>query len=337
MEILAAARLASTDEYGLMPFALSAAQIAALPNPAGLGQGPYVFAPAANPGPPPNAAAAIQAWKILDDRYTTQRSALNLLTSEVVMSLGDGPLDIISEPQWGTQRRTLADVFAILDPIYDVATTSDLDALKAQLKEPQDGSLCMRDFCAKHRTIIAACADANQPIPMMDQIRTLRLAVEHIPQCQSATMHWLLVVPLLANQTFGGLATALCQAAENLGEPTTASMVGYANAAYQIPTSPPDPNPWTTMAALMTDHMAQTQNTLHAFAAALSAGGGHNKSARSNNPKTASAHAPARHRGRRHDQYCWTHGDCAHESAECQNPAQGHQVTATRTKRMGGR
>jgi hypothetical protein len=51
MEILAAARLASTDEYGLMPFALSATQIAALPNPAGPGQGPYVFAPAANPGP----------------------------------------------------------------------------------------------------------------------------------------------------------------------------------------------------------------------------------------------------------------------------------------------
>jgi hypothetical protein len=44
MEILAAAGLASTDEYGLIPFALSAAQIAALPNPAGPEQGPYVFA-----------------------------------------------------------------------------------------------------------------------------------------------------------------------------------------------------------------------------------------------------------------------------------------------------
>jgi hypothetical protein len=28
-------------------------------------------------------------------------------------------------------------------------------------------------------------------------------------------MHWLLVVPLLANQTLEGLATALCQAAES--------------------------------------------------------------------------------------------------------------------------
>jgi hypothetical protein len=83
------------------------------------------------------------------------------------------------------------------------------------------------------------------------------------------------------------------------------------------------------MAALMTDHMAHIQTTLHALAAALTAGGGHNKSARSN-PKTAGAHAPARHKGRRHDQYCWTHGECAHEFAECQNPAQGHQITATR-------
>jgi hypothetical protein len=53
-------------------------------------------------------------------------------------------------------------------PIYDVAKTSDLDALKAQLKEPQDKSLCLRDFCAKHRTIIATRTDANQPIPMID-------------------------------------------------------------------------------------------------------------------------------------------------------------------------
>jgi hypothetical protein len=179
----------------------------------------------------------LQAWKILDDRYTTQRSALNLLASEVVAALGEGPLDNISEPQ-GTQRRNLADIFAIMDPIYDVATTSVLDALKAQLKEPQDGSLSMRDFCAKHRTIIAACDDANQPIPMMDQIKALRVVVEHTPQCQSATMHWMLVVPLLANQTFEGLATALCQTAESLGEPTTASMAGYANATYQIPFTP---------------------------------------------------------------------------------------------------
>jgi hypothetical protein len=89
-----------------------------------------------------------------------------------------------------------AEHFRDSGPIYGVATTSDLDALKAQLKEPQDGSLCMCDFCAKHRTIIAACADVNQPIPMMDQIRALRVAVEQISQCQSATMHWLLVVPL---------------------------------------------------------------------------------------------------------------------------------------------
>jgi hypothetical protein len=100
-------------------------------------------------------------------------------------------------------------------------------------------------------------------------------------------------------------------------------MVGYANAAYQMP---PNPIPWTAMAALMTDHMAHTQTTLHALAAARTTGGGHNKLARSNNPKTASAHAPVRHRGRRLDQYFWTHGECAHESAECQNPAQGHQV-----------
>jgi hypothetical protein len=144
--------------------------------------------------------------------------------------------------------------FSRSGPIYDVATTSDLDALKAQLKEPQDGSLYMRDFCAKHRTIVAACADANQPIPMMDQIRALCVAVE---LCQSATMHLLLVVPLVANQTFEGLATGR----RELGEPTTASMVGYANAAYQIPIAPPDPNPWTAMAALMTDCMAQTQNS----------------------------------------------------------------------------
>ena len=41
--------------------------------------------------------------------------------------------------------------------------------------------------------------------------------------------------------------------------------------------------------------------------------------------------------GRRNtEKYCWTHGACAHSSAECQRPAIGHQPGATFENKMGG-
>ena len=36
------------------------------------------------------------------------------------------------------------------------------------------------------------------------------------------------------------------------------------------------------------------------------------------------------------DQYCWTHGACAHPSPSCNTKAQGHQDTANFKNRMGG-
>ena len=34
--------------------------------------------------------------------------------------------------------------------------------------------------------------------------------------------------------------------------------------------------------------------------------------------------------------YCWSHGACAHTSADCNNPHPGHQPTATFTSMQGG-
>ena len=34
--------------------------------------------------------------------------------------------------------------------------------------------------------------------------------------------------------------------------------------------------------------------------------------------------------------YCWTHGLCSHNSAQCRTPADGHMVNATFENRMGG-
>ena len=34
--------------------------------------------------------------------------------------------------------------------------------------------------------------------------------------------------------------------------------------------------------------------------------------------------------------YCWTHGACAHDSSECQSPAEGHKSEATFDNKMGG-
>ena len=36
------------------------------------------------------------------------------------------------------------------------------------------------------------------------------------------------------------------------------------------------------------------------------------------------------------DKYCWTHGGCAHTSADCKAKAPGHQNSATFSNKQGG-
>ena len=39
---------------------------------------------------------------------------------------------------------------------------------------------------------------------------------------------------------------------------------------------------------------------------------------------------------RKTDKYCWTHGGCAHNSADCTAKAPGHRDTATFSNKIGG-
>ena len=41
-------------------------------------------------------------------------------------------------------------------------------------------------------------------------------------------------------------------------------------------------------------------------------------------------------RGNRRGQYCWTHGNCAHNGQECETPAEGHIATATFANKQNG-
>ena len=43
-----------------------------------------------------------------------------------------------------------------------------------------------------------------------------------------------------------------------------------------------------------------------------------------------------RNRGERTNQYCHSHGNCAHTGRECETPAEGHQIDATFANLMGG-
>jgi hypothetical protein len=58
-------------------------------------------------------------------------------------------------------------------------------------------------------------------------------------------------------------------------------------------------------------------------------GGGRNNSTQSNNNNGGRRLAGPR-------QYCWSHGACAHSSAECNSPQEGHQPTATFQNMLGG-
>jgi hypothetical protein len=326
-QVFNVARLSSTDDFGLVPFGLTPAQIAALPNPA-QGGCPYMFAPAPHAGPAPNAAAAITVWKVANDAYQTQRSALNGLVHGIIDSLDEHPLRLITEPDWGTQRQTFLTIIKILDDAYGTATATDLAQLKAGLSTPKDGTTTMREFCAHHRQIHEECAGALQPLAEMDRVQPLRQCVAHIPQCEAATLHWLLGTPVLANQTFDGLADALCQAAQNLGEPETAATAGYANAATTSLGT--ERLPYENMMAMMAQ---QQEQILQLLAAHRNEGKPPNPRGRGTARDAGGTQTP---RVRKTDLYCWTHGHCAHTSRACHLRKPGHQEAATAKSRMGG-
>jgi hypothetical protein len=325
-QVFNVARLSSTDDFGIRPFGLTAGQIAALPNPAP-GGGPYVFAPALHAGPAPNAAAAITVWKVANDAYQTQRSALNGLIHGIIDSLDEHLLRLITEPDWGTQRQTFLTIITILDDAYGTATATDLTQLKAGLSTPKDGTTTMREFCAHHRQIHEECAGALQPLAEMDRVQALRQCVAHVPQCEAATLHWLLGTPVLANQTFDGLADALCQAAQNLGEPETAATAGYANAAATSLGT--ERSPYETMMAMMAQ---QQEQILQLLAAHRSEGKPPNPRGRGTARDAGGTQIP---RVRKTDLYCWTHRHCAHTPSDCHLRKPGHQEAATATSRMG--
>jgi hypothetical protein len=114
---------------------------------------PYVFTLAPHEGPAPNAAAAITVWKVANDAYQTQRSALDGLVRGILDSLDEHPLRLITEPAWGTQRQTFLTIITILDDANGTATAADLTP-KAGLSTLKDGTTIMREFCAHHRQIL---------------------------------------------------------------------------------------------------------------------------------------------------------------------------------------
>ena len=63
-------------------------------------------------------------------------------------------------------------------------------------------------------------------------------------------------------------------------------------------------------------------------------GGGRGNSGGRNNAQGTNTAGGRRIAGPR--QYCWSHGACAHSSAECNSPQDGHQTTATFQNMQGG-
>jgi hypothetical protein len=110
---------------------------------------------------------------------------------------------------------------------------------------------------------------------------------------------------------------------------TTSSQAGYhaGNATAVIATTPFAP---AAAVPPQTEHalaMARVQATADATQAQLATLIAAMKTQTREHPNNSST------------SYCWTHGhttNSSHTSASCQKPADGHEVTATKTNRMGG-
>jgi hypothetical protein len=89
----------------------------------------------------------------------------------------------------------------------------------------------------------------------------------------------------------------------------------------------------------LTATIAQLQTQMTNATAALTRTNNQRPAQRAYVPPTSSTANPRGNTANREERYCWTHGCNVarnHTSANCNNTAEGHQVTATYRNRMGG-
>jgi hypothetical protein len=139
---------------------------------------------------------------------------------------------------------------------------------------------------------------------------------------RASIIQWLTEHRGAANQNFEVLATHLCQielVTQSLAAPSTGIMYPAANQVFV-------PSELVANATTVSAGTADLIKAIQSLVVAMSKGS--SPSSSSARVKISSTEALSG--------YCWTHGYCAHSSASCKKPAQGHVSNATAASHAGG-
>jgi hypothetical protein len=249
-------------------------------------------------------------WTYLNNRAQDQFRDTAALKKFIVAALDPSSFARLSD-NGGITAKSVPDIMAYLKTTFGTVPAAEIHEMEVALGQPFRIGDSIREFTTRHLETQEALTRAGDPRSSFSQARSLMAALD---QCglfrlcfelyrhanPDPTTHRLDAVILLALQTH-----------DNRPALATTGDLRYAAEATSAPLT----------AAQMDVARAIIAAESRTFSAAEARGTG---------PRPGTRRAPPT------DHWCWTHGYFGHDSAECRNPQDGHNVTATATNRLGG-
>ena len=310
--------------YGMLGFLLAPADWLALPG----NNGPFV--PLQDPGARPAQAAALSAWKVDHEAFADEQANIQTLKRAYLLSLDTEATAVVSEPQWGTIRRTLADMHARLVAAYAVLSAGDIEELEQNLLVPfQPTTQSVRDYIQAHTDAAAALDAAGSALSAQKRFQLLRKGTRDVPPFDKTVAHYVEQNQAVAAQTFDGLAAALRAKADNTLTTATTGSAGYAGAATPLREEDLDTDMALAAAGLGTITLTR-EDLRQLIADAIEQSRQADRSARQADRSSG--------RNKQPTHWCWTHGDnFTHQSDKCIHPGQGHRKQATKQNKLGSK
>lgn len=242
--------------------------------------------------------------------YRDERDKIAKFKSMLENSLPKHVLrDDVSEVGYGTGRRSLQQIYAILNLKFATMSTLKLIANQARLNKPFNSVTDKMDvFIAKH--VVAHHIQqtfGGGEFPENIKITSFLNCFSLLPEFSGVTDAFLRQFPTVAQQTFANLTVAFQAFADTHSLKSTAATEGYVAAA-------------TT--SITIDQYKIEELIAAAVTSAL-------KKADSDKKKTTT---------NSFKYYCWSHGpSTTHNGINCNRPAEGHIPTATLKNPQGGK
>ena len=259
-----------------------------------------VFAPFEHPQVFAAEANLFPIWKYEAEIFYVQCAALASFKQLLLSSLDPTAIAVVADPEGSTATATPRHILATLFAAYGSPLPEEVNSQRLSLMIPYSMEVPIRAHILHHTTVHAFLLRADAGITEVEKIFNLIASLSQCGLYTQAIAAYQRQFPTTLQQTFAALSLEII--ALQLTTPTapTAASAGYALTVGGAHSS-----------ASSTARILQ----LEALVATL----------RAPPPPKPSK------------QYCWTHGNTRHSSADCRSPHAGHNTMATAANKLGGK